>query len=171
MSDSPLHLDENVSAAPGLSPGVVEDDEILLRELFKPHHVKNGQLRPAAISAKDLISAGFSVKRMRYVTAECVKASIEERLSRPRKGEPLRNEGVAKLKTLEVRQILFDDRRAFVVIDTAEPNNKGHASIYSATPEKGEPYARELRKLLLPFLQKRMPVDEAFEELEPPRPA
>lgn len=163
MSVSSPHLDEHTSAAPGLSPGIVEDDECLLRELFNPQHIKNGELQPAAISLKDLRRCGFSVHRMKYVTAEFVKASIEERLSRPRKGEPWKNEGAAKLKALEVRQILFDGRQAFVVIDTAEPNNRGHASIYAATPGKGDPHARELRKLLLPFLQKRMPVDKAFE--------
>ena len=164
MSDSPLHLDEHVSAKPSLSPGVVKDEEFLLRELFNPQHIRNGELRPAAIPAKDLLSEGFSVNRMKHVTAEFVKASIEQRLSKPRKGEPWKNEGVAKLKTLEVRQILFDGRQAFVVIDTAEPDNRGHASIYVATPGEGESHARELRELLLPFLQKRMSVDEAFEE-------
>ena len=163
MSDSPLHLDEHISANPGLSPGVVEDDELLLRELFKPHHIRNGELRPAAISAKDLVLRGFSVNRMKHVTTEFVKASIEKRLSKSRKGESWEEEGVAKLKALEVRQIQFDGRQAFVVIDTAEPNNRGHASIYAASPEKGEPHAREIRDLLLPFLEKRMPVDEAFE--------
>ena len=163
MSDSPPHLDEHVSAKPDLSPGVVEDDELLLRELFNPQHVRNGELLPSAIPAKDLISKGFSVNRMKHVTAEFVKASIEKRLSKSRKGEPWKDEGVAKLKALEVRQIPFDGRQAFVVIDTAEPDNRGHASIYAATPEKGEPHARELRERLLPFLQKRMPVDKAFE--------
>ena len=166
MSDSLPHLDEHVSAQPDLSPGVVEDDELLLRELFNPQHVRNGELRPAAISAKELISKGFSVHRMKHVTAEFVKASIEERLSRPRKGEPWKDEGAAKLKALEVRQIRFDDCQAFVVIDTAESDNRGHASIYAATPGKGESHAREIRDLLLPFLEKRIPVDEAFEESE-----
>ncbi len=163
MSVPPPHLDEQSSAAPGLSPGIVKDDEYLLRELFNPQHVENGELKLAAISLKDLRSRGFSVHRMKYVTPECVKASIEGRLSRPRKGAPWKNEGAAKLKALDVRQILCDGRQAFVVIDTAEQNNRGHASIYVAAPEKGDQYARELRQLLLPFLQKRMPVDKAFE--------
>ena len=163
MPVPPPHLDEHVSAAPGLSPGPVEDDELLLRELFNPQHVRNGELLPTAISLKDLRLRGFSVHRMKYVTAEFVKASMEERLSRPRKGEPWKNEGVAKLKALEVRQLRVDDRQAFVVIDMAQQNNRGHASIYAAMPEKGDSHARELRNLLLPFLQKRMPVDEAFE--------
>ena len=161
MSDSSLHLDEHVSAKPGLSPGVVEDDELLLRELFSPQQVRNGELLPSAISTEDLILRGFSVNRMKHVTAEFVKASIEKRLFK--KGEPWKDEGVAKLKALEVRQLRVDDCQALVVIDTAEPNNRGHASIYAAAPEKGKPHARELRELLLPFLKKRMPVDEAFE--------
>ena len=167
MSDSSPHLDEHVSTQPNLSPGVVEDDELLLRELFNPQHVRNGELLPSAIQTEDLLLRGFSVNRMRYVTAEFVKAAIEKRLSE--KGEPWKDEGAAKLKALEVRQIRFDDCQAFVVIDTAERNNPGHASIYAAAPEKGKPHARELRELLLPFLQERMHVDKAFEETESPR--
>ena len=160
MSDSSLHLDEHVSAKPGLSPGVVEDDELLLRALFNPQHIRNGELLPSAIPAEDLLLKGFSVDRMKHVTAEFVKASIEKRLSKT--GKPRKDEGVAKLKALEVRQFRVDDCQALVVIDTAEPDNPGHASIYASAPEKGKTHARELRELLLPFLEKRMPVDEAF---------
>lgn len=163
MLVSPLHLNEHISAASGLSPGPVEDDELLLRELFNPQHVRNGELLPTAISLQDLRSRGFSVHRMKYVLTEFVKASMEKRLSRPRKGEPWKNKGVAKLKTLEVRQLRVDDCQAFVVIDTAQQNNRSHASIYAAASGKGDAQARELRRLLLPLLQKRMPVDKAFE--------
>jgi hypothetical protein len=163
MPVSPPHLDEHVSAAPGFSPGIVENDELLLRELFNPQHVRNGEVLPTAISLQDLRSRGFSVHRMKYVRAEFVQALMEERLSRPGRDEPWKNEGVAKLKALAVRQLRADDQQAFVVIDTAQQDNRGHASIYAAAPGKGDAHARELRLLLLPLLQKRMPVDKAFE--------
>ncbi len=91
-----------------------------------------------------------------------MEKSVEERLSRPRKGEPWKDEGAAKFQTSEVRRIRLDGRPAFVVIDTAHACNPGHAGIYAAAPGKGDAHARELRSLLLPLLQKRMSIEEAF---------
>jgi len=70
---------------------------------------------------------------------------------------------VSKLQTLVVRQIFMGDERAFVVIDTATEDNPGHASIYFAAPQKGKAYAREARGFLLPLLQNRMTLDEAYD--------
>ena len=68
------HLDEASSAAPDISPGIVEDDESILRSVFNPDHVKDGQVQPSAISLKDLQERGFSVNRTKYVTQEFVEA-------------------------------------------------------------------------------------------------
>ncbi len=117
---------------------------------------------PSAISLYDLLSRGYSVHRIKYVSVGFVRDSMEVRLSRPRKGEPWISEGVAKLNAWSVRQLRLDDQKAFVVIDTAHDENRGHASIYAAEPQRGKAYARELRSLLLPLLQDRMAIDEAF---------
>ena len=69
---------------------------------------------------------------------------------------------MARLLALDVRKIRVDDQQALVVIDTAQDDNRGHASIYAAAPEKGKSHARELRSLLLPLLQERITVEEAF---------
>ncbi len=66
------------------------------------------------------------------------------------------------MKTLEVRRLCVKEARAFVVIDTAIEENPGHASIYAATPEKGEAHVRRLRHLLIPLLQERMSLEEAY---------
>lgn len=105
---------------------------------------------------------------MKHVSVEFIKNAVEERLSRPRKGEPWKDEGVAKLQTLSVRRFLAEDgKQAFVVIDTAIKDNPGHASIYLADyiPEqnKGEKYARRFRHFLLGLLQNRMTLDEAYD--------
>lgn len=91
-----------------------------------------------------------------------MKSSVEELLSRPGHGRPWRDEGVAKFETRQIRRIRTEGSQAFVVIDTALPENPGHASIYVTRPEMGEAYARELRSLLLPFLQDRMSIEQAF---------
>ena len=164
LSSIPPHLDEHVSAAPGVSPGVVENDEFLLRELFNPQHIDDdGQVLPAAISLEDLRHRGFSVNRIEYVSPDFMRSSVEERLSRPRGGKPWRDEGVARLETRQVRRFRAEGDQAFAVIDTALPENPGHASIYVTKPEKGEAYARELRSLLLPLLQDRMTIEQVFD--------
>ena len=53
------HRDERVSAAPELSPGVVEDDEIVLREMFNPEHVRDGEVIERAVPVDDLRYRGI----------------------------------------------------------------------------------------------------------------
>lgn len=88
---------------------------------------------------------------------------MKDRLSGPRKGEPWKGEGVAKFETLSVRRLHLDGPQALVVIDTAAEDDRGHAGVYAADPEKGDAHARELRFLFLPLLQKRISIQEAFE--------
>ena len=162
MSTHSLHLDESVSAAPDFSPGIVNDDERLLRALFNPEHVKDGQVIARAIPVRDLRERGFSVHRLEHVSPDFVQCSISQTLSRPRKGGTWTDEGVAVFLTSCIRALQLDGERAFVVIDTGLADNPGHASIYAAEPGRGESYARELRDLLLPFLQERMTVADAY---------
>lgn len=87
---------------------------------------------------------------------------MQERLRKPRKGKPWKSEGAAKFQARMVRDIYPDGRQAFKVIDTANADNRGHASIYVAEPEKGDAHTRKLRSFLLPLLQKRMSIQKAF---------
>ena len=168
MPPPSLHPDECTSAAPNISPGLVGNEELLLREVYSPH-VENGKLIKRAIPIDEL-AQGLSVHRMKYTTADFVKDSIQKRLSRPRMGEPWKDEGVAMLKAEEVREICWENEqgeneRAFTVRDTARSDHRGHASIHVAGPRKKDEYMRELRSYLLKRLEKRMSVDEAFKRL------
>ena len=158
-----MHLNESVSASPEYSPGVVLDSEVLLREMFNPQHIVDGNVVVTAVPLTELRSAGFSVHRKEHVSFESVKESMERRLLRPRRGEPWKDEGVAEILTGEVRGLRNDGERALVVIDTALSDNRGHASIYAAKPELGDAHARKLRSLLIPLLQNRKPVEQVFE--------
>ena len=158
-----MHLNESASASPEYSPGVVLDPEILLREMFNPQHIIEGNVVVTAVSLTELRSAGFSVHRKEYVSLKFVRDSMEKRLLRPRKGEPWQDEGVAEMLSGDVRSLRTDGERAFVVIDTALSDNRGHASIYAANPKLGDAHARKLRSLLIPLLQNRKPVEQAFE--------
>lgn len=162
MTLQPPHLDETVSAAPDLSPGLVLDDEQLLRSLFNPDHVKDGILQVAAIPLRDLQARGFSVNRLSHVTPEFVHDGINRLLARRPGGAPRYSEGVAKFSAEAVRGILADGRQVFVVIDTALPDNVGHASIYLYDVSMPQSQARRMREQLLPLLQQRISVTEAF---------
>ena len=151
------HLNERVSAAPGLSPGVVGDKEILLREMYEPHHVKDGAVQEQAIPALELLYDGFSVHRFRFVAREFIEQSIDTKLSR--KKDRWKFDGLANLNAGLVRRIAFDNTPAFVVIDTACADNRYHASILAAAhPNRNRSRARKLRSLLLPYLENRVPL-------------
>ena len=156
------YLDETVSAAPDVSPGVVLNDEQLLRSLFNPDHIKDGVLQVAAIPLRDLQVRGFSVSRLSHVTPEFVDAGINRLLARRPGGEPRYSEGVARFSAGTVRGIQVEGRQVFVVIDTALPDNVGHASIYLSDVSMPQSQARRMRERLLPLLQRRMSVAEAF---------
>ena len=162
MTSQSPHLDETVSAAPDLSPGLILCDEQLLRSLFNPDHIKDGTLQVASIPLRDLQARGFSVNRLSHVTPELVGDGINRLLARRPGGEPRYSEGVAKFSAGTVRSIQVDDRQVFVVIDTALPDNVGHASIYLSDVSMPQSQARRMRERLLPLLQHRMSVAEAF---------
>ena len=156
------HLDETVSAALEVSPGVVSNDEQLLRSLFNPDHIKDGILQVAAIPLRDLQARGFSVNRMSYSTPEFIEDGINRLLARRPGGQPRNSEGVARFSAADVRSIQDDGRQVFVVIDTASPDNVGHASIFLSDVAMPPSHARKMREQLLPLLQRRMSIAEAF---------
>ena len=162
----PPHLDERVSASPDISPGLVQDDETLIRALFDPDHVKNGKIIPAAIPIKDLLQRGFSVQRRNFTTQELLEKLIDKYLSRESDGKKRKFEGVAPLKTRDIRVITEDEKKLFVVIDKALECNPGHASIYLAENKVADSKAREYRQKLMPFLNHRTSVSEALAESE-----
>ena len=171
----PLHPAECTSAAPGISPGPVENEEIVLRELYSPQRIKNGKLIKRAIPIQELreMTRGLSVHRMKYTSADFLKDRIKKRLSIPREGEPWVEEGVAVLAPEDIRAIRCqddggDDEQAFIVKDTARPDHPGHASVHAADPEKRDEDLRELRSDLLKYFERGMSVDEAFRHYPPP---
>ena len=119
---------------------------------------------------KDLIckERGFSVQRMGHTSPHTVTTMIEEKTSEPKgDGSSWKEMGVAVFRAESVRSIQDEGEQVFRVVDTALEDNRGHASIYVSFPEKGPGYARKVRKFLLPFLQRRVSVDQAFQQLPP----
>ena len=156
------HLDEATTAAPGISPGPVADEESLLREILNPDHVVDGEVQSSAISLKDLKELGFSVRRSGHVTRKIVEDSIEEKLTRTFQGRIRMSEGVARFTARAVREIRDNGIQVFLVVDTATWSNRGHASIYLSNIGIKDSLARSMRNKLLRLLETRMPVAEAF---------
>ena len=155
--------DESTSAAPGTSPGIVQDREVLIREMFKPHHTDgNGKIHKRTIPIDELISSGFSVHRKAHVSRKLVEESIKTRESIPRE-EPWEFIGLAILKTSKIREILWEEHQALKVVDTATQENPAHASIYcNCKYQRPKSRVREIRDMLIPLLENIMPIDEAF---------
>lgn len=168
------HRDESTSAAPGISPGIVEDGELILREMYIPHHVtEDGKLARAVIQLKELQETGVSGHRRQHTTAAQVSETIKRRLKlRQREGkDPWKSAGVSVLGVGQIRKMRTqDNEKAFVVTDDgAKSDNKSHASIYAVRSDLLPSKLRELRLMLLPMLEENlMPVKRAFESRPPP---
>ena len=166
------HLDEQTSAVPGISPGIVQDNEIVLRELFSPEHIQEGVITPAALKLTELQWSGASVHRAKHAVAKEVRASVQRRLDARESRDPSRSyEARISAPTAgQIRGIRIEKtgEQIFVVIDTAELGNPSHASIYRRNPEMRKSQLRKLRTdLLLPVLQENlMLVEEALERVE-----
>ena len=164
------HLDEQTSAAPGISPGIVGDDEVILRE-FLSDHTKNGKLTPAALRMDELLETGVSVHRAEYAVVERVRASVQNRLEARKDRDPSQQHE-AKISAPITRQIRSQrvkktGEQIYVVIDTAEADNLGHASIYCKLRGFQKSQLRKLRtNFLLPVFQKNlMAVEDALAKI------
>ena len=73
-----------------------------------------------------------------------------------------RLEGLATFNAGTVRAITNQEHQAFVVIDTAGPDSRAHASIYLAFPQLRPSLAREMRELLLNLMTDRLTLEQAF---------
>ena len=137
-------------------------EESLIREILNPDHVVDGKVQSSAIPLKDLKERGFSVHRLDHVTRKFVEDSINEKLTRASQGRERVSEGVARFTARTVREISDNGSQVFVVIDTSMKSNRGHASIYLSDIEMKNSLARSMRNKLLPLLENRISVADAF---------
>jgi len=148
------------------SPGVVQDDEYLVRLIFSPTHFneQTGKLKPFAFF--DCKDKGLSVNRMQYTSVEELKQTAAF-ISHGR-----RMIGVVVAKCADIRSIRDEeDERAFCVYDTATKNNQSHADICQAVADtcqsietgKGRKRGSKLRrKLMKLFSEPPLTLEDAF---------
>src|SRR5919198_784303 len=146
-------IDDELRPQSAYSPGVVKDEEELLRIIFYPEHIVDNIVQPSAIALDDLRSRGFSVDRRQYVQHDVLQQNIDH--LRNRQQEARQVDYIARLPCRAVRDIQDNNaERAFIVIDTAYEMNIAHASIYSARP-RTDAHLRRLRNRLLVLLETR----------------
>ncbi len=140
------------------SPGVVQDEEELLRIIFYPEHIIDNIVQPSAIALEDLRSRGFSVDRRQYAQQDILQQNVAN--LRNRQQEARQVDYIAQLQCKTVRNIQDNNaERAFIVIDTAYEMNMSHASIYSAKP-RTDADLRRLRNRLLVLLERRCSLED-----------
>ena len=131
------------------SPGLVRDDELLIRTLYSPHQInEKGTVTPA--SFRDALERGLSVNRKSFISEAGLRKRIEGKIERDRKDGKERNEfyRVVAARCGDVRQLFSEDgARLFCVYDTASQEDVSHADVCQALdPPPGTPNRRMLRK-------------------------
>lgn len=142
------------------SPGIVQNQETLLRAMFQPEHIVDGKVIVTAIALEDLKDRGFSIDRFSCACRTKLESIINQQMTK----KPDRRQActIARFLCHHVREIhTSEGERAFLVIDTACHCHISHASIYAARPH-GKAYLRQLRGLLVPILQDHTTVDILF---------
>jgi hypothetical protein len=155
----PYTLSDERRVCSGFSPGIVGDDEELLRILFNPEHIGEEQeVLPTAVSLEDLSDNGLSVYRKRYFDIDIVRANIDKQMSR--KPEARLGCGISILTCSIIRGFEDDGQRCFIVIDDASEKNVAHASIYSAFSKNSRSQLMKLRSKLLLLMKERCSIED-----------
>jgi len=128
------------------SPGVVEDDEVLLRVIIAPRDInKDGFLAPTAIQTKDLLTRGWSLVRRGHSTLQ----ETDNFASELAKGQSVH--GVGVISAEQVRVVLDPTgQRVFCVYDDALKALKAHASALHEC-EQNEKALKKARAAIIPF--------------------
>jgi hypothetical protein len=157
---NPPHLDENTSAAPRFSPGVVRADELVIRTVLDPSHLEpDGRLKPAAIALQDLQTRGWSVARRSFTSARRVRAAH----SRWQERDPsIKRCYVMPIKVLDLRRVdPFSGQQNLIVLDTAAWLSPDHASVLLSA-RMSQSVARSIRDQLIQTLPPYTDLEKAF---------
>lgn len=136
---------EHVSVSE-LSPGIVEDNETLIRQVLLPQHIDeaSGELHPNFF--EDVADKGGSSHRLKHLDLDGIYAIAKKRVetinSNPPKTGPRSLLGVTSVIVSEVRAIEVVDesgsgtRRGLAVYDTSNADDASHADICQIVPGK-----------------------------------
>ncbi|GCL36003.1 hypothetical protein SR1949_11030 [Sphaerospermopsis reniformis] len=145
------------------SPGIIEDDEILIRQIYSPIHIdkETGKVNSSAfIDSQD---KGMSVNRKTYTSLEELNKKVEYKLNLDQKrGKDKHFLGVVYTSCENVRSIKTDDNlKAFCVYDTGNKHDISHADICQTISSRVEGSKMRL-KLRKAFTEKPITLDVVF---------
>lgn len=135
-----------------LSPGIVEDNECLIRAIFSPQHydVATNSIHPNAFN--DVFTIGLSVDRFIHTSPEKINDFAYAFLERKQQID--KENGVVKdRKFIGVIYSYVDEIRSFtenpvVILDTALENNISHSDICSCRRKASKTQKQAIRGLL-----------------------
>jgi hypothetical protein len=117
------------------SPGVVKNDEQIVRQVTHPNFFDDGSQKIKPIWFDDVANKGFSSDRLTYTTVEEVvhraQVRADDRNAKPENAgkTPVTVHSLGKLPVSRIREISCNDARAFGVYDTALSDNVAHADV------------------------------------------
>lgn len=141
------------------SPGVVQNNEILYRQIVFPLHISDdgNQLKPDAFN--ECATHGLSVNRGNYTTEhEMAEAGAKrvEKYNQENLGKLSRKLlGFALFSTAEVRNVQFNGSRCFFIFDTALPVDRSHSDICLGGSDTAQNF-RRARSLLYDLVKNRL---------------
>ncbi len=116
------------------SPGVVSDDEVLIRLVIAPIHGTSAP-KPAALQTAE--THGLSVFRKKYVSDTELRKRAEELVSNAREGRPKSPESAGLMSVIEMYagiirscSVPVESTPSFCVYDTAEHDIPSHAEAF-----------------------------------------
>lgn len=143
------------------SPGTVQDDEYVIRQIYSPIHIdeETGRLKPLAF--EDASSRGMSVNRKNHISKEELEEKIAKKLKiDENKGKKRTCKGVAIAECSDIRAIKHQEIKSFCIYDTATDKDKSHADICQAisSRKEGSRARFKLRKVFseFPFNMKKL---------------
>ncbi|MBC7758268.1 MAG: hypothetical protein H7069_05390 [Phormidesmis sp. FL-bin-119] len=143
-----------LESASDYSLGVVEDQEMITRQIFSPIHVdEDGNITPAGLS--EATTHGLSTNRLKYISELAVinKGIDKQNLDNQNPDRKPRNFiGITEFEVSQIREITDHlGVRGLAVFDTALENDNSHSDVFCFTSKKSW---RSLRSKLIGIANK-----------------
>lgn len=122
-------------SASDLSPGVVNDEEVLFQQIVDPTHLDPQRIALKPTAFQDSANKGLSTHRVAFTNWDDLVAVGQRRAEQYNVANPDRPPrslwGFASFRTKDVRRITTpqDGRRAYFVYDTGNENDRSHADV------------------------------------------
>jgi hypothetical protein len=145
------------------SPGIVKDDEILIRQIYSPIHIDQETGKITSLTFDDASSKGLSVNRKAHCSLEQLKEKIERKLEIDRERGKMDRRFIGIIYSIcgDIRTIKNDNIRGFCVYDTAKVKDISHADICQCVGRsQGSKIRRQLQKA---FQDKPVDLESLFD--------